>query len=134
MKVAVDFFRAETMANLKTVGEYYRRMEDQLGLLRETKEAFLRADCKNWDEWDAESAGFEWTFNQLFPRCLRYSFVVLLYSVVETKLTAFCKELSKRRKVPCPDWNGRKFSLEKCKPFLSKTTGINLKNTLAWNK
>src|SRR5207245_3129442 len=118
MKVALDFFRAEIMETLKTVGEYSRRMEQQLGLLRETQESILRADCTSWEDWDAERKGFEWTYGHLFPRCLRYSFVVFLFSIIEEALMAFCKEFSERRKLPPLNLHGKKFCLERCKPYL----------------
>ncbi len=122
------------MNTLKNVGEYHLKMEQQLGLLRETEEAFLRAECKSWEEFQAEKHGFEWTFKQLFPRCLRYSFVVFLYSVIETELISFCREFSKRRNLPDLNLQGKKFSFERCKPFLSKTVGIEIGNVSAWNR
>ena len=134
MKVAVDLFRAEIMATLKTVGEYQLRMEQQLALLRETKDALLRADCEHWEEFNAQRSNHEWTFVHLFPRCFRYSFVIFLYSVIEAELISLCTEFSRRRKIPSLNLHGKKFCLERCKPFLFRTIGIESGKALAWNK
>jgi len=131
MKIRVDFFRAETMATLKTVREYLATMEDQLNLLRETKEALIRTEAKCWEDLDVDLREFKIVFNEIFPRCLRYSFVVFLYSVMETQLDALCNEIRKRRGLP-EELRDKRTPLERCKDFISKSFGIDFGKTPTW--
>lgn len=134
MKVSGNLFIADTMATLKTAGMFPTLMESQLGLLREIKEALIRADYPDWEEWDAQRHNFDLAFKEMFPRILRHSFVLFLYSVVEGELTALVKVICQQRKIPFQGWDGKKFSLKRCKSTSRNLYGINLPNDLAWNK
>ena len=131
MRVYIDFFRAEVMATLKTVREYAITMDQQLGLLRETKEALIRTECIDWDELQSQKYEFDAVFGQVFPRCLRYSFVMLLYSIVENEIVAVCGEVRKRRNLS--ELAGKETPLGRCKTFLSKTCGIDF-GVSEWEK
>ena len=132
MKIRVDPFRAEIMATLKTVREYLATMGDQLNLLRETREALIRADAKSWEDLDVDLREFKIIFNEIFPRCLNYSFVVFLYSVVETELEAVCNEIRKRRGLH-EELRDKRTPLERCKGFLSKNFSTDFGNTPPWH-
>jgi len=134
MKVAANLFIADTMATLKTAGMFPTIMESQLELLHEIKEALIRADSPSWEEWDAERHNFDLAFKEMFPRILRYSFVLFLYSVVEEEFTALVKAICKQRKIPFQGWEGKKFSLKRCKSTSRHLYAVTLPNDLAWNK
>lgn len=138
MKVTVDFFRAEIMANLQTVGKYHLAMEQQLDLLRQTKEEFLLADCKtsgaSFEEYRAEKDSLDWTFTNVFPRSLRYSFVMFLFSIVENQLVVLCEELRRRKNLAEENMTGRMSPLERCKAFLSNTCAIDFGAVRAWER
>ena len=134
MKIRVDFFRAEIMATLKTIREYSITMEKQLDLLHETREALLRAEAKSWEDLQVDLPEFKIVFDHIFPRCLRYSFVVFLYSVVETELEALGNELRKRRELPEDPISGKATPLERCKTFLSKNFTIDFGSISSWEK
>lgn len=122
------------MSNLKTIQEYLLTMEKQLELLRETKGALLRAECESWEDLQAELPGFEITFDQVFPRCLRYSFIVFLYSVVETELEALRGELIKRRELSEGPVSVKVSPLERCKTFLSANFSFDFGSIPVWEK
>ncbi|MBI3603138.1 MAG: hypothetical protein HY205_01640 [Nitrospirae bacterium] len=109
-------------------------MDQQLGLLRQAKESMLVADHAGSDEFDSHRYAFQITFNEIFPRCLRYSFLIFLYSVVETDLTALCKEVRKRRNLPEEPVSRKKTPFERCKSFLSKSCGIDFESVPAWEQ
>jgi hypothetical protein len=120
------------MSNLKTTREYLLTIEKQLELLRETKEALLRAEYSSPEDLDIELPRFKIVFDQVFPRCLRYSFVVFLYSVVETELESLCSELRKRRKLSDGPASGKVTPLEQCKTFLSRNYTLDFGRIPAW--
>lgn len=134
MKIRCDFFRADVMSNLGTIQEYLLTMEKQLELLCETKGALLRAECESWEDLQAELPGFEMTFNQVFPRCLRYSFIVFLYSAVETELEALRRELIKRRKLSEVPVSAKATPLERCKTFLCTNFSLDFGSIPVWEK
>jgi len=134
MRVNIDFVRAKVMANLRTVQQYVVVMDQQLGLLSEVHESLIKAEFGNSDEFSSQKYEFEAVYGGVFPRSLRYSFVMLLYSVVENEIVAVCAEIRKRRHLFEESIPGKETPLERCKKFLSKNCDIDFGVMPEWQK
>jgi len=70
----------------------------------------------------------------VFPRCLWYSFVVLVYLVFESEVGRLCDEINRRRdiRVRLNDLKGD--LLSRCKTYLEKLGGLNVVSADLWEK
>lgn len=70
----------------------------------------------------------------LFPLSLRYSFVVLLYLIIEDRLRQACNLIQKIRALPIRAKDLRGDTLEQCMIFLDKLVGIQRQSISTWQR
>ncbi len=98
MKCNSAFYRDLTLAAINGLAEYYETMESQLQSLKVEDRNKIHADIKNLklnreDEMVEEDIAIQQhttKYDMLFTNFFRYSFVVLLFFVVEKALRDLC--------------------------------------------
>jgi hypothetical protein len=124
----IDFFRIDTSNLLDGLAEYLEILETQLPDIhtkeRKSIEAWAESESVDPAEFDAAFDEYQWTYNYFFPRSLCYSFVVLLFLVLENQLGLLCDEIMKRRdlNLQATDFSGS--ALKRAKTYLEKVVGI----------
>jgi hypothetical protein len=124
----IDFFRIDTTNILDGLGEYLEKLEAQLPDIqtneRKNIEAWAEKESVDPAEFDAAFDEYRWTYGYFFPRSLRYSFIVLLFLVLENQLGLLCDEIKKRRNLnlQVTDFSGS--ALKRAKSYLEKVVGI----------
>jgi len=120
------------------LGDCIWKLNEQLDVIRQNEIAKLELYHPN----DLEAQGFRWMFegpkhDSVFPTALNYSFVVLVFITLETRLMRLTDLLYEVEKFPvrAKDMSGS--GLERYLSYLSKLAGVNrskLPNWLAISK
>lgn len=128
----IDFFRIETTNIFHGLTEYQKTMEAQLPIIQEHEqssiERFRDHDLPNILPYESMMEEYDWVYEYFFPRSLRYSFIVLLYLVIEHQLNHLCDEIKKRRNLPIRSNEMSGDALKRSKVYLEKVAGISIKN------
>lgn len=135
------FFTTESMYKLQGLADYLSAMEAQLARLKDEQSAQLKKDLESipdsWSEIDQYSF-VQWRedqytqFERLFPESFRYSFVVLLWLVIEDELKRVCIEIQRRKGLAPQKWQGNRV-VEQCKTILKEISGITDKDIAHWS-
>ena len=97
-----DWERAETAWLLSDLRQYLDTMELSLQNTKQLEYSALQISRPKYEdevEWDTMWREHCNSFEDDFPTKLRYSFLILLYSYLETRTKSFCKQLLLRRLV-----------------------------------
>jgi len=94
-------FYVDTSRLLLELSEYHKKIEAELPVMQENerKEFEPLANCESIDEHTFYTLMHEhtWAFEFFFPRYYRYSFIVLLFLIVENQLNKLCDNIKNRR-------------------------------------
>jgi hypothetical protein len=103
-RIVIDsFFPNLTMATLDGLAQYYETTESQLQLVKQEEYGQITSEIRSWKlspedestEWDLAMQEHTARHDMLFTNFLRYSFVVLLFLVLENKLRELCEIIGK---------------------------------------
>jgi hypothetical protein len=138
----IEWFRSETESILHSLAEYQAVMETQLDTVQTNEQKrvrdWLRSIEFESDDWDVESSiardEYEWTYNIMFPKSLRYSFLVLLFLVLERQLIGLCDDIKDRQKLPIRANDLKGDTILRCKIYLQKLAGISRVDDQLWVK
>jgi hypothetical protein len=131
----IDFFRIDTSNLLDGLAEYLEKLEGQIPAIqfneKKSLEGWAEIEDVDSDEFDAALDEYKWTYDYFFPLSLRYSFVVLLFLVLENQLRMLCDEIMKRRSLnlQAADFSGN--ALKRSRIYLEKVVGI---ENIDWEK
>lgn len=90
------------------------------------------SDVEYYNEWYKH---FESPYNEkVFPRCLRYSFILFVFLVLESELKAVCDEIQQRRNINTSANEIKDNILEKSKQYIEEHTGIKISNEPLWQR
>ncbi len=140
----IETFRLKTQNILSALTEYQKKMELQLKAVQEDE--YNRFD--KWAEqqaepedgfdkeliWEINGDYYRWTYDFMFPRSLRYSFMVLLFLVLENQLTGLCDEIAKRRSLSVRLKDLKGDILERSKTYLHKIANVPTIDQSHWIK
>ena len=133
-----DMHRWETEFAFDSLVDYLDIIEDQFESVRKLERNRIPRDPpaglseEEFAEWQSEIQFFEDRYERDFPSKIRYSFVVLLYIVFETRLRAACDEISKRRSLEKKENDLRGATLEHAKAFLKKVAKLPCADQMVW--
>lgn len=121
MRITGSFARGLTLAAIGGIKTYYEAAESGLQAFQDNELAQIRktAEAQHWEysDWAGASQEHEMTFDMLVPNYFRYSCVVLLYLIFESKLKEMCEIAHKAAPdKPLPEF-GRDF-VGTCKRYL----------------
>lgn len=131
MQITISFGRELTLAAISGIEEYYEAAESGLRAIESKELAQIRdmAAAQNWeyDDWAVAKQEHEMTFDMLVPNYFRYSCIVLLYLVLESKLKEMCEIAHEATPgEPLPDF-GQDF-VRRCKRYLKDAAGFSSKH------
>jgi len=141
----IEWVRIETENLLESLSRYQVSMESKLGEL--VVEAKVNMD--EWfevlqqdeidltpDEWFAQEQmaedEYDWTYKFMFPRSLRYSYIVLLFLVIESELVGLCDDIKERRGIPLRANELKGDTIARTKSYLRKLAGLALLDDQLW--
>lgn len=131
-KIIISFAREDTLNAIGGLQRYYETFESQLQSTKASEYEQADREVKNMElegeeeliEWDLARQGLETNFNMLLPNFFRYSYIVLLYLVVENKLVELCKAVySPKKNIPSPP-SPRRSVIRTYEKYLSQDMGI----------
>lgn len=97
----IDWFRSDTMWLIEKLGLYLDSMEAAIAASRmDDRKRIDRLQINSQDDFDdrqEELYRHQLLFEKDFPSKLRYSFLVMLYIIFESRSKSLCKELNKRK-------------------------------------
>jgi hypothetical protein len=134
----IDTRPADTQHAISALRKYLEITEAQIVEVHRCELVALEARRPpNGDEEDMrlfsdEKNGLEELFEQDLTPAMRYSFVVLMHTVFETHLRAFCQEMRQERAIPIAlgDVNGS--PIEKAQTYLTKLAAIQVGGFPQW--
>jgi hypothetical protein len=94
--MVINFFRIETEGLFRSLKDYHEKLEAQIPLIQQSEldkvQEWAKHQSVEYAEYDVAIDELRWNYDYYFPRSLRYSFVVLLFLVVEKQLTEFYRK------------------------------------------
>jgi len=105
-KIIIDsFFPNLTLSTLDSLAQYYETAESQLQSVEQKEYNQIVSGIKRWglspgdewNEWDIAMQEHTAKHDMLFINFLRYSFVVLLFLILENQLRELCEIVGKRK-------------------------------------
>jgi hypothetical protein len=112
--------------------DYYEIAEAQLEVTRDSNLERIAAEVKSlglgeedeYNEWCLERQGHEATHEMLVPNYFRYSFLVLLYLVVEKQLKELCHSTKSERSIVAPVPEVRQGIVRAYERYLTEAAGL----------
>jgi hypothetical protein len=138
MMIDWDIHRWETEFAFDSLADYLDIIEVQFESVRKLERNRIPQNPpaglseEEFAECQSEIQFFEDRYERDFPSKIRYSFVVLLYIVLETRLRAACDEITKRRSLEKKESEIRGAALERAKAFLKKVAKLPSGDQMIW--
>lgn len=138
VKIHWDIHRFDTEFAFDNLTDYLEMMENQFEVVRELERKNIPQNPppglseEEFADWQSEIQFFEERYESDFPSKFRYSFLVLLLIVVETRLRAACNEITKRRDLELKEKDLKGVAIERAKTFLDKVANVPVRDQEAW--
>jgi len=133
----INFFRIETEGLFRSLADYHKKLEAQIPIIGKNEfekvQEWAKQESIEYGEYDIAVDELKWDYEYSFPRSLRYSFIVLLYLVVEKQLTQLCKIIQEGRNLPIKANDLRGDIIERSKTYIHRVAGVSM-NDVDWNK
>lgn len=135
----IDLRNVDTHHVISAVHAYLDLMEKQMIIVQDRELAILEKERPPGN--DEEEKSLHWNnvshlerlFEEdLFPS-MRYSFVVLLHTVFETRLRAFCEKTQRTRNLQISLTDLRGSAVDQAKKYLAKLVGIQVGDFPEWS-
>lgn len=126
----IEILRTVTEDMLKSLTKYQSTMESQLSTVQKEEQQRISDLAKTFgmDEQEMLAEGayeeYQWTYDFMFPLSFRYSFIVLLFLVLESQLVSLCDEVKRRKGVPLRANELKGDAISRFKIFLKKLAGV----------
>lgn len=133
-----DMYRWETEFAFDNLADYLNIIEGQFASFRELERNKISRNPptglseEQLADWQAEIQLFEEQYDRDFPSNIRYSFLILLYIVFETRLKAICDEISKRKGLDLREKEHRDTALERADTFFQKIAKLPKPEPTLW--
>lgn len=139
VRIAWDMHRWETEVLFGRLFGYQEMMEERFARMRAVDKARVdqrppQLSEEDFAEWRDKLLAHEERYNRDFPRNMRYSFVVLLQIIIETRLRAACDEISRRKRLQLTEGNLRGSAIDRARLFLSKVASLDVSNSQLWQQ
>lgn len=122
--IKIDFFVFKTISAFKAIHRYFELITSQIEKVGENeceklKELPIPADDEEYQtEYIPKIGAHKHEFEKLLPRLVGYSFVMMLFSELEFRINAICRELKTRENVPVKINDFRGDLIERFSKFL----------------
>jgi hypothetical protein len=122
--IKLDYFVFKTISAFQAIQRYFELIESQIEKVKDEEWEKLKElpvpkdDEEKQTEYDPTIGAHKHEFEKLLPRLVSYSFVMMLFSELEFRLNAICRELKKRENVPVKINDFRGDLIERFSKFL----------------
>lgn len=133
-----DLRPVDTQHAISALRKYLEVMEAQMEEVHRCERvAMERERPQNADEEDRQlfmnqQQALEDLFEQDLAPAMRYSFVVLMHTVFETRLRAFCSDMQSERRIPIPLRDVRGSPIEQARTYLTKLATLQVADVPEW--
>lgn len=136
-KIKWDFHRFDTKFLIDNLDAYIQETERHFEELQKNARKSIpdipRDDSDDdYSYWRNEVNIYEERYEKDFPSKIRYSFVVLLHIIFETRLHAACNEIAKRNNIDLKENDLRGGPIERARNYLTKKANVKISNQIAW--
>ena len=126
--MVINFFRIETEGLFRGLADYHEKLEAQIPIIQQSEfekvQEWAKQESVEYAEYDVAIDELHWNYNYYFLRSLRYSFIVLLFLVVEKQLTEFCRTLQEEHNLSLKANDLRGDIIERSKAYVHKLASI----------
>ena len=136
----LDLRPVDTERAISALRKYLAVMEVQIQEVRRSERAAIETDRpQNGDDedlqlfWNQQQA-LEDLFDRDLCPAMRYSFIVLLHTVLETRLRAFCREVQRERSIPVTLGDLRGSPIDQACTYLGKLAALGVGNLPDWQQ
>lgn len=129
-----DDLRLKTVFALSELARYCGTMEQQITLHKAEKLTEVRSLIEQHRVPEDLLQSYDLEFEQTIVKSFRYSYVVLLFLALQSKLEIICDYVQARRNVPLRARDLRGDGIDRCTVFLKKMANIPLDNIPYWSE
>ncbi len=138
MKIRLNPVVVDTQWSFHVLSHYFETMDAQLQDAANIDNAqiesklMLAPETEDWERQDLIQSHHEY-YEKNFPKKLRYSFLLLVWSTVETQMKATCDRAGKHSSsdLTLADIRGDS-TLSRCRKYLEKVVGIRIHDGRLW--
>jgi hypothetical protein len=136
--INIDTRYGETFYAISALRAYLVLMEQQMPIIQTCELATLEAQRPAGNDEEEQSLHFnEVTYvEQLFEEdifpTMRYSFVVFLHTIFETRLRGFCVGMQRQRKLPIALTDLQGSAVDQASSYLTKLVGVPVSTFQEW--
>lgn len=132
-----DWHRFDTMFLINNLEDYIQETEKQFETLKKLAQKHIPEKPPNgsgyeFQEWQHYVALYEDRYEKDFTSKMRYSFIVLLHIVFESRLRESCNEIAKRNEIKLKENELNGGPIERAKNYLTIVAHIEIKNHQVW--
>lgn len=132
MRYRIDWARAQNECILADLATYLDRMEKQIEDARNLDRARIGLEALDQGEYELEIQEHQDTFTKVLPRYLRYSFITLTCTVIETEIERICCEIGRRNSLCLTPRELHGDTLERSHLFLSRVAHLREPERSLW--
>jgi hypothetical protein len=106
VRIPFDFFVYQTISAFRTISYYFELIDSQIDKVKneEWEKIEKLPKPEDYEEYQTDYIptiqSHEYEFDNLLPRMVGYSFVMMLFSELEFRVNSLCKELKRRENLP----------------------------------
>jgi len=139
VKMVWDIHRWETDALFQNLLDYGDLLEEQLSRVCTLDKLRIHAGPpifseEDFADWQVEVNLHEERYEKDFPGKIRYSFIVLLQIIIETRLRAACDEIFKRRELQLTESDMRGGAIDRARLFLERVANVSVADSQLWQE
>jgi hypothetical protein len=135
------YYKTESQERLSSLANYLAIMDMQVARIESEQFEQLNKDLETIsDSWSVpdQYSFSQWReneyhqFKSTFSESFHYSFVVLVWLVIEDELKRVCLEIQRRKELIPQKWEGNSI-IKQCKEILKKVAGVPIENITLWS-
>jgi hypothetical protein len=135
------FFITENNERLKGLGDYLAIMDTQVTRIEAEQAKKLEEDLQSIPDSlsdEDQSSYIQWRedeyqlFQSTFAKSFRYSFIVLVWLVIEDELKRVCIEIQQRKGLVPQKWKSNGI-FDQCKSILKEVAGVSIEKIVHWS-
>jgi hypothetical protein len=138
--MTINFFRIEYESTIEMLSDYQNTMEIQLAEIQKNEKKRIKERLEeigeDEDQYYSESMlveEYNYHYEVMFPRSLRYSFIVLLFLNLESMLNKFCDSVKKTKNISIRSKDLKGDSVERSRTYLHKVSAIPEIESVIWD-
>ncbi len=139
MKLNINLFRIDCEGTIEMLRDYQITMETQLVQIQKQETARvtkllgeIEDDDDHYIHQDIAADEYHYTYEVMFPRSMRYSFIVLLFLNLEDLLNRFCDHIKERDNISIRSIKLKGDSVERSRTYLHRLARVPGLDSAIW--